>query len=170
MKTEDLKTGFWGYQKFSVMQYITALEAEYSAKLLEKDQESHRLLEQEKQRVHQLEEELADLRRKYEAQEREQHLISSTLMEAQRYAELMKAQSEERQQAAQQQLEEALELREQAMQRYDARLEQLREQFRSMLREMDEAAEGMSQELAHARAEAPDNNMSMFCRRPELVV
>lgn len=74
MKTDELKTGFWGYKKFSVYQYINTLEEQFSAQLLEKDRESREALEQEQQRVRQLEQELEDLRRQMEEQQREQML------------------------------------------------------------------------------------------------
>ena len=90
MKIEDLKVGFWGYKKFSVYQYITHLEEQFSAKLLEKDEENRSLLEKERQRSQKLEEELKNLRKQYEVQRDEQLLVANTLMEARRYAERLK--------------------------------------------------------------------------------
>ena len=37
MQLEELKKGFWGYQKEGVFQYITAREEEFSRRLLEKE-------------------------------------------------------------------------------------------------------------------------------------
>ena len=105
MKTDELKTGFWGYKKFSVYQYINSLEEQFSAQLLEKDRESRAALEQAQQRVRQLEQEVADLRRQQESRQNEQMLISSTLMEAQRYSEQLKQESNAREQEAQRQME-----------------------------------------------------------------
>lgn len=170
MKLEELKTGFWGYKKFSVYQYITALEEQFSAKLLEKDEEHRQLLEQERQRVLQLEEELSTLRQQYEAQKNDQLMIANTLMEAQRYAELLKAQTDEQAQIAKQQLAEAVAQRDQDLQRYDARLQQLRDLFQSMLQEMDASSAQLVLELEHVKSEVPDQNMSLFHRKPELVV
>ena len=170
MKTEELKTGFWGYKKFSVYQYITALEEEFSAKLVEKEQESRTLLEQERQRVRELEEDLRALRQQYEAQKKEQMLIADTLMEAQRYAEEMKAQSQEREQTVRQQLEEALARREQEIRQYDLQLKRLRELFYSMLQEMDASAKEFGGELEDIKSQAPEKTLSVFPCRPELVV
>ena len=36
MKLDQLKKGFWGYQKASVYEYITMMEEEFSEKLAEK--------------------------------------------------------------------------------------------------------------------------------------
>ena len=168
MKTEALKTGFWGYKKFSVCQYITAMEQEFSAKLLEQDEESRALLEQERQRSQALEEELNALREQYEAQRSEQLLIANTLVEAQRYAETLKAESEARAQEAEQRLQEELAKREQELEQYTERLNQLRELFRSMLQEMDGSAEHLLLQLQDIKA--PDRDISLFCRKPELVV
>lgn len=170
MKTEQLKTSLFGYQKFSVCQYITALEEEFSAKLLAKDEECRALLEQERRRVEQLEGELSALRQAYEAQQREQQLISNTLMEAQRYAEQLKAQTQEQEQQARQRLEEALAQREKDLKEYDARIQQLRGLFGSMLQEMDAQAQQAAAEVEDVRAAAPERNMSLFRRKPELVV
>ena len=170
MKTEQLKTSLFGYQKFSVCQYITALEEEFSAKLLAKDEECRALLEQERRRVEQLEGELSALRQAYEAQQREQQLISNTLMEAQRYAEQLKAQTQEQEQQARQRLEEALAQREKDLKEYDARIQQLRGLFGSMLQEMDAQAQQVVVELESVKAAAPERNMSLFRRKPELVV
>ena len=170
MKTEDLKVGFWGYKKFSVYQYITSLEEEFSAKLLEKDKENQTALDQAQQKVQQLEQELETLRRRYDALEQQQMLISNTLLEAQRYAEALKKESEEQNAQAQQQLEAALEQREQILAQYDAQLGRLRDTFRTMLLDMDDAAQQQAQQLTEVKACAPDGNMSLFSRNPEPAV
>ena len=55
MKAEDLKTGFFGYQKASVYQYITTLEEQFSAKLMEQDAAHKAETEQHVQKIRQLE-------------------------------------------------------------------------------------------------------------------
>lgn len=167
MKTDELKTGFWGYKKFSVYQYINTLEEQFSAQLLEKDRESREALEQEQQRVRQLEQELEDLRRQMEEQQREQMLIAATLLDAQRYAEQLKQEADAREREAQQRMDSALKQREQMLARYDERLSRLRGQFVSMLREMDDSASELSAAVEEAKASAPAGNMSLFQRRPE---
>lgn len=169
MRVEELKTGFWGYKKFSVYQYIADLEKSFSAKLLEKDQEGRELLEKERARVHQLEEELHALQQQYDAQQKEQTLIAATLVEAQRYAELLKAQSEEREQAAQQQLKEALAQKDQELQQYDERIQQIRELFQTALQEMEHSTDHLAAEIDAVRADAPCEDLSPFCSKPELV-
>lgn len=169
MGVEELKTGFWGYKKFSVYQYIADLEKSFSAKLLEKDQESHELLEKERARVRQLEEELHTLQQQYDAQEKEQTLIAATLLEAQRYAELLKAQSEEREQAARQQLKEALAQKDRELQQYDQRIQQIREMLQSALQEMESSTDRLAVEISAGRADAPSEDIPSFCGKPELI-
>lgn len=167
MKTDELKTGFWGYKKFSVYQYIHSLEEQFSAQLLEKDRESRAALEQAQQRVLQLEQEVTDLRQQLESRQNEQMLIASTLMEAQRYAEQLRQESDAREQEAQRQMEEALKLRDQILARYDGQIAHLRQQFASVLQEMEDSARQVSLEVEELKAAAPERNMSLFQRNPE---
>ena len=170
MKTEDLKTGFWGYRKFSVYQYITELEENFSTRLLEQEEETKRLLEAERERARQLEEELNRLRKEYEDQKQEQMLIASTLMEAQRYAERLRAESEEERQTAQQRLEEEEARQNGRLERYADDIDRLRELLRTMLQEMDASAEQLARTMDQVRPEPSEGNLSLFRRRPELVV
>lgn len=167
MKREELKSGFWGYKKFSVCQYINALEEQYSAQLMEKDRESGEALDQARQRIQALEAELADLRQQLESRQNEQMLISSALLDAQRYAQQLRAEADALAREAQQQLDGALKLRDQILARYDDQLSRLRDQFASMLESMDTSARQMSQEVEELNASAPERNMSLFQRNPE---
>lgn len=167
MKREEMKTGFWGYKKFSVYQYINTLEEQYSAQLMEKEREGREALAQSQQRVQQLEAELADLRQKLERRQNEQDLISSTLLDAQRYAQQLRAEADEQAREAQQQMDSALKQRDQILARYDDQLSRLREQFASMLKSMDDSAREISLEVEELNAAAPERNMSLFQRNPE---
>lgn len=85
MKTDELKTGFWGYKKFSVYQYINTLEEQFSAQLLEKDRESREALEQEQQREQMLaryDERLSRLRGQFVSMLREMDDSASELSAA----------------------------------------------------------------------------------------
>ena len=166
MKMEDLKTGFWGYRKFSVCQYIAAMEESFSAKLLEKDEENRALLERERQRVRELEEELSELRRQYEAQREEQMLIASTLLDAQRYAEDLKAEAEARSREAEKTFEAVKSKWEEEVDRHTARLNSLRERLRATLQEMDGSLEQLAQNVEETRSDAP-GDLLFFRRRTE---
>ena len=45
MQLDELKKGFWGYQKEGVFQYITAREEEFSRRLLEKEAQADQALQ-----------------------------------------------------------------------------------------------------------------------------
>ena len=90
-------------------------------------------------------------------------------MEAQRYAELLKQETEKREQELQTQLKTAAAKQEHALQQYDAQVQQLREALRAMLQEMDHSAEEMSERIEHTKAAAPERNMLLFSRKKEPV-
>lgn len=167
MKTEDLKTGFWGYKKFSVYQYITELEEDFSEKLLAKDEAYREELERERQRVQRLESELADLRGAYDEQRQEQKLIADTLVEARRYAEQLKEETERQEQMLRRQLQEAFEGRSREIERYGGKVRQLREQLTAILQDMDRTTEQFLQEVTDVEETAPEQNLSLFRRRTE---
>lgn len=169
MKAEQLKTGFWGYKKFSVYQYITALEEEFSAKLLETERESQAALAQERQRCQQLEEQLSQLRKQYEAQRSEQLLIANTLLEAQRYAEQLKKETDQREEQIRLQLEQTLARRDGELEEYAQQLQRLRENFCAMLQEMDGAAQQLEEQLEQIRPAELEQNLTLFQREPEPV-
>ena len=52
MQLDELKKGFWGYQKEGVFQYITAREEEFSRRLLEKEAQADQALQRAQTRVH----------------------------------------------------------------------------------------------------------------------
>ena len=72
MKLDQLKKGFWGYQKASVYEYITMMEEEFSEKLAEKVTEQKNQEEQYRTQIAALEEELSRVRKELEAQKKEQ--------------------------------------------------------------------------------------------------
>ena len=87
MTLDELRSGFFGYQKASVYRYITSLEEQFSFKLVEKDAAAKRAAEQYQEKINQLEQELQAVREQCETQKNEQMVIAHTLLDAQRYAE-----------------------------------------------------------------------------------
>ena len=80
MRMEELKRGFWGYQKEGVYRCITSMEEEFSARLMEKDAALAKLEEQYQARVRELEEALARAQEENRAQSRSQAAISEALL------------------------------------------------------------------------------------------
>ena len=90
MELEKLKKGFFGYKKESVYHYIASVEEEFSSKLLEKDEQLKKNEELYLSRISSLEEELKDIKKKYEEQKSEKSVVAATLIEARRFAEQLK--------------------------------------------------------------------------------
>ena len=154
MKLEELKSGWFGYQKSDVFQYITTLEAEFSQKLMEKDEEHRRLIDQYLQRIYQLEGELSQLKQQYEAQKNDQLHIADALLDAQRYREILQKETLRMEQEARAKLQEQLEEERARLERYRGQVKRLRELFGTVLQEMDGEAQKL--ELQAEEIEEPD--------------
>ena len=109
MRLDELKKGFWGYQKESVYRYIASLEEETSKKLEEKDVQLKKVEGEIRQRLSELENALGEAQKENEAMRENQMVISATLLEAQRFAELLKEDSFRREREAQAELDAVME-------------------------------------------------------------
>lgn len=169
MAPGELKSGFFGYQKASVYQYITRLEEQFSTKLIEKDAEAKKAAAEYQQRIEVLEQELEEARQQCEAQKNEQLVIANTLLEAQRHAEHLKQETAQKQQEAQQRLEEETAKQARELEGYRDQVRQLREFLLTMLKEMDTSAGQLEQKIEQIQASFPEQNLSLFHRREEPV-
>lgn len=165
MTLDELKRGFFGYQKASVYRYITSLEEQFSNKLVEKDEAAKKAAEQYQEKIHSLEQELQAVREQCETQKSEQMVIAHTLLEAQRYAEVMKKETAQKQQEAQQRLAEQITAKNRELALYLSQIENLRKEFLSMLKEMDSTADQLEKKLQDVQADCPDQNLSLFHRK-----
>lgn len=165
MTLSELKSGFFGYRKTSVYQYITSLEEQFSSKLMEQEAQARKDAEQYQQRIQQLEEELAAIREQYETQRSQQLVVADTLLDAQRWAGQLRQEAEEQRQQASQQLEEEVGRQNRELERYRAQVQALREAFRSTLQELDGQAAKLEEQVDETLAAAPDHNLSLFQRR-----
>lgn len=165
----NLKSGLFGYQKAGVYQYITQLEEQFSAKLLEKEAEAKSAAEEYQKRIELLEQELRETRQQFEAQRNEQVVIANTLLEAQRYAERLKQEAAQKQQEVQRQLEEETAKQTRALEGYQKQVHQLRESLQAMLEGMDRTAEQLEQRMEQVREDCPEQNLSLFQRKTEPV-
>ena len=165
MTLGELKSGFFGYKKTSVYQYITSMEEKFSAMLAAKEEEAGKAAERYQQRIDALEAELRQIKEQYEAQRSEQLVIANTLMEAQRYAEKVKRETEQKRQEAQQRLEEAAAEKNRELEGYSKQIQDLRAQFLAALREMDDTAGQLEKRAEQLRESGCGQNLSLFCRR-----
>ena len=169
MKSEKLRIGLFGFQKASVFQYISAIEEEFSTKLMEKDAQTQKNDEQHLLRIRQLEEELSDVKIQFEKQKNEQMMIANTLLEAQRYAESLKRETEEKEREAQRRLDNLAERKQQELDEYQIQIKHIREMFHTLLSKMDGEVQELEQCLKTIKEDCPDQNMSLFLRKPESV-
>lgn len=169
MTLAELESGFFGYKKASVYQYITNLEKEFSAKLVERDEEMKKAVEQYQQKIQQLEEELSKVRAQYEAQQEAQSVISSALIQAQRYADVIKHEAEQEQREAQRRFEAATAEQTRELDGYCSQIRNLRESFAAMLREMDDTMDQLEQQAERILEEKPEPKLTLFSRKTEPV-
>ena len=107
MQLDELKKGFWGYQKEGVFQYITAREEEFSRRLLEKEAQADQALQRAQTRVQELEQEAVDawsrvraleqelqsLREERDALRKQQAMVADALLDARAYAGRLREES-----------------------------------------------------------------------------
>lgn len=150
MTLQELKTGLFGYQKAGVYQYITELEEQFSAQMLEREKR----IQQYEGRIAELEQHLKTL----QAREREASPATSPDRPELQEMEVQAAEAQRR-------LEERVADQDRALARYDQQLRQLRQLFHDMLLEMDGTAEQLEGHLESTKAAGRDRNMSLFRRK-----
>ena len=143
MRMEELKRGFWGYTRESVYRCITAMEEEFSARLLEKDAAVTRLEEQYQGRIRELEESLAQVQREGEAQRRDQATISEALLNAQEYARGLREETQRQEEEVRRELDAQIQRQRRELEAYQGELKRLRETFQALLEEMDGRMEAL---------------------------
>lgn len=167
MTLDQLKKGFWGYQKSSVYAYITALEGEFSQKLMERDAQVRDSEALYQERIHHLEEELTTLRQQHESQQAEQLMISSALIEARKYAETLKQEADTAAREERQAWEAELEQMHKDLSQYRCQVRTLREQFASLLQSMDDQVQAFDDQVQATVSDCPGRNLKLFHRKPE---
>ncbi|HIS75316.1 MAG TPA: hypothetical protein IAB51_00760 [Candidatus Merdivicinus excrementipullorum] len=167
MESKNLKKGLFGFQQASVFQYISDIEETFSAKLMEKDAQAQKNEEQYLLKIRRLEEELSDVREQFEKQKNQQVMIANTLLDAQRYAETLKKETEEKEQEARRKLTEQIERKQQEINAYQMQIQQIREMFHALLSKMDGETQELEQDAQTVKDNCPGQNMSLFLRRNE---
>ena len=83
MRMEELQTGFFGYRKESVYQLIASMEENFSSKLMEKDAQHTKAMQDAQIKIAELETELRTVRAEHLSSRKDQDMISDTLLDAQ---------------------------------------------------------------------------------------
>ena len=168
MKMEELKTGLFGYRKDGVYRLVASMEESFSSKLMEKDAQSARAMEEAKAKIASLEAELETLRQERQARQDQQGLIARAMLEAQAYARKLEEETREQEEQVRSRLQEQARQQAEVLERYGEQLGQLRASFQSLLRSMDGEAGELEQQtaaLAAAAPPAPEPNLSLFRKR-----
>ena len=165
MKLEDMKKGFWGYKKESVYRYISAMEEEFSRRLLEKDSQMIQSSEQLQQKIKDLEEEIQRLRQENAEKMKNHLMISDTLVDAQEYASYMKKESQKQEEEAQRKIREKAGEQMKELEKYSRKISQLRNLFLDMIKTMDANAKQAEQSAEDLRSELSVVNMSLYQRK-----
>lgn len=153
MQLTDLKKGFWGYQKESVYQYISALDVTFSEKLADKDKESKEMIreleergrelerenEEMKKETARLEEENAEIRKENEEFKKLQRAISDSILDAKSYAAQLKKETEMKECSLRSQIEEEAARQRRRVESYAHEIDALQENLKTVLGRFDGA-------------------------------
>lgn len=162
MNLAKLKTGF-GYQKASVYACIAEVEEEFSSKLVEQERKFKENEERYLARIKELETELEGSRSQAEKNLGDQLMIANTLVDAKRYGEALKRETEEQEKTVRRKLEEEREQLQQDLERYRVQVQELREYLQGMLARMDgetQQAQGKVDQIKES-----GRNLGLFQRR-----
>ena len=167
MNLEQLKKGFFGYNKSSVYQYISSQEEEFSKKILEKAEEHKKIEEQYLEKIKQLEQELQETKQRVETLQNDQMMISAAWMEATRYAEQLKKEAEQQKEKDRQKWKQQVEKANKELEHYQARVKNVREMVTSLLHNLDEKSMNINTQIQTLQEECPSHNMALFERKNE---
>lgn len=162
MNLEQLQKGFFGYKKSSVYQYIMTMEEEFSDQLIKKDEQRKTEAEQYQERIRQLEKELAETKKQMETQKKEQDMIAFTMIEAKRYAESLRKETEEKEKKRQDMWNEKVREKEKELDEYGMKIKQVRILFERLLHEMDDQTQKIEQQVKDTKGACPIRNVSLF--------
>ena len=162
MNLAKLKTGF-GYQKSSVYACIAEVEEEFSAKLLEQERKAKENEERYLARIKELEKELEGSRSQAEKNLGDQLMIAHTLMDAKRYGEALKRETQEQEKTVRRKLDQEREQLQNELERCGAQIQELRSFLHGMLARMD----GEAQEAQEKVDQVNERNLGLFQRRTD---
>ena len=167
MRMEELQTGFFGYRKESVYQLIASMEENFSSKLMEKDAQHTKAMQDAQIKIAELETELRTVRAEPLSSRKDQDMISDTLLDAQAYAQKLRAESISQEQQLRGQLQEEAQRQRAQLEDYARQLGQLHSAILTLLREMEERTQTMEEQVAAAVEQAPEPelNLSLFLKK-----
>ena len=167
MRMEELRAGLFGYRKDSVYQLIASMEEDFSSKLMEKDTQHNRAMQDAQAKIADLEAELRTLREESLSSRRSQDMIAETLVDAQLYAQKLREESAAREQELRDRLQEEARRQSARLSDYARQLTQLRGTIQTLLQELDARAQEAEEQIASAAESAPDPelNLTLFLKK-----
>lgn len=162
MRLEELKKGFWGYQKDAVFQYITQQEDTFAQKLAEKDAQLERTDRQAQDRIRELEQENRTLKGELSCLREQQDQISQAILDARASAETLKAETRAQEESAREKIRQALEHDLAELARYRERTADLRKAVQAAMEGLEQQAEKMEQQAEELYEAAPKGNLTLF--------
>ena len=162
MRLEELKKGFWGYQKDAVFRYITEQAEAFSRSIKEKEALLERTDRQAQVRIQELEQENRSLKEEVERLREQQDHISQAILDARASAEALKAESRAQEEAARDTVRHALELDLAELAGYREKVAELRKAIQTALGSMEEQAEEIEQQAEELFEAAPTGNLTLF--------
>lgn len=155
MRMDELKRGLWGYKKNSVYHYIVSVEEKASARLAEKDARLEKIEEDAKRQVSELEATIKALREENASLRENQAAVFSTMLEAQKYANQLRADSDRQMQQFQRQLAATVQQKNRQLESYQDQIHQLRTMIQEILKDFDGRLEDAGRALANLPLQAP---------------
>ncbi len=162
MRFEELKKGFWGYQKESVLRYIAAQEESFSQRLLEKDDHAKQAVLQSQARIQELEQEVRELREELAQLRRHQDQIPNALLDARASAQALRDQANAQEQIARENLRRALEADLSELAGYRERIQSLGKAIREALEQMEQQSQALQEAADGLAQENPSGNLQLF--------
>lgn len=162
MRLEELKKGFWGYQKDAVFQYITQQEEAFTQKMTEKDALLERTDRQAQARIQELEQENRALKEELSRLREQQDQISQAILDARASAEALKAETRAQEESAREKIRQALEQDLAELARYREKAADLRKAVQAAMEGLGQQAEKMERETEELYEAAPKGNLTLF--------
>lgn len=176
MQLDEIKKGLFGYQKDGVLQYLAEKEEELSKQLLEKDAQSEQALQQAQKRiselertsadnwakVRRLEQEIQSLQGELENLRQQEAMVADTLIDAQTYAQQIRENSQAQEAQVQERLRAALDRDFGRLEDYRMKILTLRRALQSTLREFDQRADRLEQQMEDLSHASPAQNLTLL--------
>lgn len=163
MKLDQLKHGFFGYQKADVCRYVTSLEENYSRQLADLENAAAAQAAEYQAQIRQLERALQESNQRYEEQMQAQLRIPSTLQEAEHYAEVLHKEVEA-EELHEQAVWQQLDAKYRELNHYQEQISSLHDLFHTLLRSMEEQTSALLLQAQSIKNACPDRHMALFER------